>query len=242
MKVLLMNDIRDALMTGIDIPFIEAQLIIHQPSAREISQIGEKDYFTGVQMLCFNKSMLDQDEKVLTDKSNFQIFMTVMEQEEAKQQKDCVMKVFSLFFPNARVLLTPRTIVVDNKMIDENNFESFQEILKQICCLSSQLSQSTSYNPVDKRAKEIADKLMKAREKIAKQKGEEDSSIINQYVSTIAIGLQLSVREVNEYTLYQIFDQIERYSLWINWDLDIKGRLAGATSESKPDNWMKNIH
>lgn len=236
-------DIRAALMTGIDIPFPEGQLVIHQPSAKEISYIGEKDFFTGIQLLCFNKSMLGQDEIVLNNQSDFQIFMTVMSEKEAQNQKESVLKVLQLLFPEVNALLTPRSLVLGKSMIDENNFEAFQTILKEIFCLKSQLGQQAGgYNPADKRAKEIADKLMKAREKVAKQKGEEDISIINQYCSIIAIGLQLSIREVNEYTLYQIFDQIERYGLWVGWDLDIKGRLAGATSDSKPDNWMKNIH
>lgn len=236
-------DIRAALMTGIDIPFPEGQLIIHQPSAEEISYIGEKDFFTGIQLLCFNKSMLGQDENVLNNQSDFQIFMTVMSQEEARNQKESVLKVLQLLFPESKAIFTPRSLLIGSNMIDENNFEALQMILKEIFCLKSQLSQQAGgYNPADKRAKEIAEKLMKAREKIAKQKGEDDISIINQYCSIIAIGLQLSVREVNKYTLYQIFDQIERFGLWVAWDLDIKGKLAGATSDSKPDNWMKNLH
>ena len=127
-------------------------------------------------------------------------------------------------------------------MIDESNFEALQNILREVFCLRSQLSQQGGYNPADKRAKEIADKLTKAKEKIAKQKGEEDTSLINQYVSILAVGLQLSMREVSNYTLYQIFDQVERYGLYTAWDIDIKGKLAGATSDSKPDNWMKNLH
>jgi hypothetical protein len=36
-----MNDIRAALMTGIDIPIPECKLIMHQPSIKEISYLGE---------------------------------------------------------------------------------------------------------------------------------------------------------------------------------------------------------
>jgi hypothetical protein len=35
---------------------------------------------------------------------------------------------------------------------------------------------------------------------------------------------------------------MERYSLYMNWDLDIRSRMAGAQADSKPENWMKNIH
>lgn len=235
-------DIRAALITGIDIPFPEAQLVIHQPTGKEISYIGEKDFFTGIQLLCFNKSMLAQDESVLGNQSDFQIFMTVMSEKEALKQKESVLQVLTLIFPEQKAMFTPRSLMIGQAMIDESNFEALQNILREVFCLRSQLSQQGGYNPADKRAKEIADKLTKAKEKIAKQKGEEDTSLINQYVSILAVGLQLSMREVSNYTLYQIFDQVERYGLYTAWDIDIKGKLAGATSDSKPDNWMKNLH
>jgi len=52
----------------------------------------------------------------------------------------------------------------------------------------------------------------------------------------------MSLQDCLNLTMYQLFDLIERYSLYVNWDLDIKSRLAGGKPDSKPDNWMKNIH
>ena len=37
-------------------------------------------------------------------------------------------------------------------------------------------------------------------------------------------------------TVYQFYDLIDRYTLYINWDLDLRQRLAGGTPDSKPDN------
>ena len=34
-----------ALMTGVDIPIIEMQLAIHQPTIKEISYLGEEEFF-----------------------------------------------------------------------------------------------------------------------------------------------------------------------------------------------------
>jgi hypothetical protein len=39
-----------------------------------------------------------------------------------------------------------------------------------------------------------------------------------------------------------MFDLIERYKLYLNWDLDIRSRLAGGKPDSAPEDWMKNIH
>ena len=46
-----MKDIKLALMTGVDIPIPECQITLHQPTIKEISMIGEEDFFIGVQCL-----------------------------------------------------------------------------------------------------------------------------------------------------------------------------------------------
>lgn len=43
-------------------------------------------------------------------------------------------------------------------------------------------------------------------------------------------------------TVYQLYDLIERYGLYVGWDLDIKSRLAGGKPDDKSDDWMKDIH
>jgi hypothetical protein len=75
-------DIRLALLTGVDIPVPECQIAIHQPTIKEISMIGENDFFVGVQCLCLYKSMFIEDKNVLDEVNNFQIFMTVVMSKE----------------------------------------------------------------------------------------------------------------------------------------------------------------
>ena len=83
---------------------------------------------------------------------------------------------------------------------------------------------------------------MKARQRVAEEKGESEGSTLSTYISSIAIGQNLSINEISEYTIFQLYDTMERYQLYMAWDLDIKSRLAGGKSEDKPENWMKNIH
>lgn len=240
-------DIRLALMCGTDIPVPECQLIIHQPRIKEIAYIGEKDFFTGIQCLCINKKMFVQDESLLQDTNNFQIFMTVMSEKEAADKKAAVQQVFTILFPKHKVMITPRSLVLIDElgstMIDENNFEFLQEALSQICCLKNSSAANQNYNPTDKKAKEIAEKLMKGRQRIAAEKGETNVSIFSQYLSILTVGLHsMSLQDLMDLTMYQMYDLIERYSLYVNWDIDIRSRLAGGKPEGQPDNWMKNIH
>ena len=130
----------------------------------------------------------------------------------------------------------------DNILIDENNFSNLQEIFNKIFCLEN--AGQESFNPGNKAAKAIADKLMRARQRVAAQKSSENQgSTLAQYLSVLTVGLHsMSLNELKDLTIYQLYDLVERYYLYVNWDLDIRQRLAGAKPDSKPDNWMKSIH
>jgi len=58
----------------------------------------------------------------------------------------------------------------------------------------------------------------------------------------LSVGLHLTVQSLIELTMFQLYDLVERYMLWINWDIDIRSRLAGGKPDKEPDNWMKNLH
>lgn len=233
-------------MAGTDIPVPECQVVLHQPSISDISFIGEEDFFIGVQTLCLSKTMFIEDERVLEEVNNFQIFMTVMNDKSTTDKKAAVKKVLSLVLPKYTVMITPKTILVkdnaDSFMIDEDNFEPFQEALKLIFCAKTGPMNQQAFNPANAKAKEIAEKLMRGRQRVAAQKGELNASVFSQYLSILTIGLHIPLTELLKTTMFQLYDLMERYTLYINWDIDIRSRLAGGKPENQPENWMKNIH
>ena len=239
-------DIRAALITGVDIPVPECQVVLHQPSITEISMIGEEEFFTAIQTLCLHKSMFEQGETLLSNTNNFQIFMTIMSQKETADKKQNVQQLFTLLFPHNKVTFTPQSLIISGGelpiTIDENNFESLQEIVREIFCLKTASMDQTNFNPANAEAKKIADKLMRGRQRIAQEKGQANASVFQMYVSILSIGLHLSMREINQYTMFQLYDSLERFSLNTNFDLDIKTRLAGGKPDGQPENWMKSIH
>lgn len=239
-------DYRLALLTGIDIPIEECQLILHQPSMLDISFIGEQDFFVGVQCLCLNKTMFVEDKNVLSNINNFQIFMTIMQEKQAKDKKDAVKKVLQLIFPQYNVLFTPKSLLFQFKeqsiVIDENNFEELQSVLRRIFCMKDGPMDQVAFNPSGKKAQEIAKKLMRGRERIAAEKGSSNTSIFSQYMSILSVGMHLPLHTLSKLTMFQLYDLIERYMLKLNWDQDVSIRLAGGKPDTQPDNWMKNIH
>ena len=240
-------DIRLALMCGTDIPVPECQLVVHQPKIKEIALIGEQDFFMGAQTFCVNKKLFTQDKGILDNTNNFQIFMTIMSESETADKKFAVEQLGTLLFPDSKISFTPRSIIMSGKSgflhIDESNFEPLQDIVSQVCCLKSGQRGQDVLNPQDAKAKEIADKIMRGRQRIAAEKGESNASIFTQQLSILTIGLNsMSLKDLMDLTVFQVYDLLERYSLYVNWDMDIRSRLAGGKPDSQPDNWMKNIH
>ena len=242
-----MEDIRLALMCGQDIPVPQLQVVIHQPKIKEIALMGESDFFIAVQCLNIDKNLFTQDKTILQTTNNFQIFMTIMSESSEKEKKIATQQLLTLLFPDFKILFTPRAIMMQGTdvtiTIDESNFEFLQEVLKQIFCVSNKNNQQAGFNPANKKAQEIAEKLMRGRKRVAEQNGSANASIFSQYLSILTVGLSsMSLQELMDLTMFQLYDLVERYQLYISWDIDIKSRLAGAKPDDKPDNWMKNIH
>lgn len=235
-------------MTGVDIPIPEVQIAIHQPTLKEISYIGEQTFFMGMQTLLIDKkNLMVQGNFVLENTSNFQVFMTVMQEKEMADKKEAVISVLQLLFLDAQTIFTPNSILLNRQgqqsIIDENNFDILQNYMKEIFCVKTGPMDQQSFNPQSAKAKEIAEKLMRGRQRVAEQKGEQSGSAFGRYISILAIGTNtIRVSDAINLTMYQLYDLVERYTLYLNWDLDIRSRLAGATPDSKPEDWMKNIH
>lgn len=240
-------DIRLALMAGSDIPIPELELTLHQPNLKEISYIGENDFFTGVQCLCLYKSMFIQDKDDLGDITNFQIFMTVMMDKTTVDKKNATLQVLQLLFPEYNIVFTPMSLILQKSehdvMIDNSNFEILQKTLRVVFCANDGPMDQQAFNPANEKAREIAEKLMRGRQRVAAQKGNSNASIFSRYLSILTIGLSsMSLLELINLTMFQLYDLVERYTLYMNWDIDVRTRLAGGKPDSQPDNWMKEIH
>ena len=240
-------DTRLSLMCGTDYPVPECQLIVHQPRIKEIALIGESDFFSGIQCLCLNKSMFVKDETHLENINNFQIFMTIMSEKETVDKKIAVQQVCTLLFPKYKVMFTPRSMLITGEgqtiQIDENNFEFLQAALSEITCMKTGPMDQQAFNPANDKAREIAEKLMRGRARVAAEKGQSNVSIFTQYLSILTIGINsMSLEDLMNLTMYQLYDLIERYMLYVNWDMDVRCRLAGGKPDNQPDNWMKTIH
>lgn len=232
-------------------PVPELQLIFHAPTIKDIAYMGEKQYFMAVQYLCLEKEQLVQDETLLLSMTNFQVLMKILEQTKDKDKKSAIITLLKLIFPDFSAAITKNSIILtmdDNDgptiLIDEQNFDIFQEVLREILCVNSLFQgENVIYNPGNDRAKEIANKLMKGRRKVAEQKaGNGNQSVLVRYISILTVAQIITLEDCINCNMFQLFDLMDRYTKKTEWDTDRQVKLAGGKTEKQVESWMKDIH
>lgn len=246
------------LISGNDIPFKQAQLIIHQPIIKDIAYIGQQNFFTGCQYLSFSKENLKQEDKLRLEHFNdFKILMTMMKEKDTAIQKNkiCMQLVLLLLFPQFQINFLPMGIMLSKKnqetnqierfIIDENNFNSFKEILKEIFCLVEIFnSPIDKYNPGGPQAQALVQKFKQRQKKLASLKNQGNKqgvSILAQYVSILAVGQQKNINQLLQYTVYQLFNEYRRFKMKLQFDINLQARMAGAQNLEEAKNWMGDL-
>ena len=246
----MLNDL--LLLSGNDIPFEQAQMIIHQPTIKEIALIGEETFFEGCELLKFSKDRLKEEDKVnLVGLTNFDILMSIILSKDLEMQKKraYMLMVLSLLFPQLTISFNPSYILFkDNEekefKIDNSNFEEFKKILDEMFCLKAGDGDGAEYNPQDPLAERIARKLNARKQKLNEIKSDSKKkiSILSRFVSILAIGQQKDMNSLLNYTVYQLFDEFNRYELKMNYDIYFQAKMAGAKDLKEVEDWMKDIH
>lgn len=241
----MLNDL--LLLSKNDIPFIGAQINIHQPTIKEIALIGEDNFFSGCEMLNFSKEILSEQDRInLAKLTNFEILMSIMNDKNSSSHKNRIgaIMVLTLLFPGYEIHILPREIDIckedEHHYLNNDNFESFKEILVAMFCLKKPESE---YNPGGDLAKRISDKLKKGKERKTRDLGEKQKiDVLSRYSSVLSVGMQIDLNTILDYSVYQLFDAYQRYELKVYSDSTFEAKLAGAKDIKDADNWMKDIH
>ena len=236
------------LLSGNDIPFVEAQVTIHQPTIKEIAYIGEEAFFTGCELINFSKNILPEQDKVnLEDKTNFDILIAILRERNAVMQRNrnCVEMVLALIFPWYTIDITSDAIVLEKEeerhLINNDNFETFKTIFNMMFSFSK--DESRDYNPSGGIAKRIAEKLKQRHQKLAELKeGKQKIDILSRYVSILAVGEHKDMNSLLNLSVYQLFDEFERFKLKMSYDIYFQAKMAGAKDLKEVEDWMKDIH
>lgn len=237
------------LLSKNDIPFHKAQLVIHQPTLKQISMVGQKQFYAACQLILFDKQNLKEQDKIaLINQSNFNIIMSIVNTRNNvtfNQNKVYLEFLLTLLFPYYRVMFTPKEIVLvhsehpeDIHKINNDNFESFKQIILSMFNLNGSIS-GKKYNPKGKRAEQIVKQLQKRQKRLsARRSKDEDVQILSKYISILSVGLQKDMNILLQYTIPQITEQFERFQRKQAYDIYLSAKLAGAEGLEETKNWM----
>lgn len=238
-------------LSGNDIPFIEAQIIIHQPTIKEVAYIGEEAFFTGCELINFSKNNLSEEDKNnLENQTNFDILIAILRERNAVMQRNrnCVEMVLALIFPEYSIEITEKEILFKKEeeeeahSINNENFEQFKKIFNKMFNFEKNIEEE--YNPSGDMAQRIVEKLNKRHQILSAKKGAERKKIdvLARYLSILAVGQHKDLNSLLQYTVYQLYDEFERYRLKLDYDIYFKASLAGAKDLKEVEDWMKDIH
>ena len=243
----MVNDL--LLLSGNDIPFVPAQITIHQPTIKEIAYLGEEAFFTGCQLLNFSKNILSEEDKVnLEERTNFDILIAILREQNAVMQKNrnCVNMVLALIFPEYEISFEKDCIKISKEneehKIDNSNYEEFKSVISSVFSFGNSKDSKPDFNPSGDLAKKIAEKLNKRHQKLAEVKPAQKVDILSRYVSILSVGEQKDMNALLNYTTYKICDEIKRYELKMGHDIYVQAKMAGAKDLKEVEDWMQDIH
>ena len=171
-----------------------------------------------------------------------------------KQVKIYMQLVLSLLLPDYKINFLPSCIMfskkeedtIEQKVIDKQNFEFFRNIVSSMFCLNEIKGKGAKnrYNPKGPQAKALVQKFIEREQKLAKlkNKGKHEIAILDQYVSILSVGLQKDKNQLMQYTVYQLFDQIQRFRMKQSFDMYVQAKMAGAKDIEDVENWMGDLH
>ena len=183
------------------------------------------------------------------NQTNFDILMSMINNTDkaVKLSVDSAKIVLELIFPNYELKIMPNLLLLEKIqedgtkhqcVINNDNFEEFKSIIKEMFCLSFDNGQD--YNPANKKAAQIAEKLKARHKKLNQRKGSSNKEIdiLTRYIIILTLGNHHTIPELMEYTVYQLFSQFKKFEKKYSYETWVQARLAGAEGLQDVENWL----
>lgn len=231
------------IITGVDIPVPELGITVRQPRVREIAMLGEQQYFVALSVFKLSKEQLQIPSEEVT---NWMIFQESLNQkiEGIDNTRDLLANFLQLFV-TTQITITPRALVVsigDTEVnIEQEQFDTFQQIVGAVGGASLLTPSEEEFKPRNKRAAEIAEKMKKARKRLAAAQStpnQKREGFLARYIRAVGVATANSLAQVNDMTLLQLNSIMQTYLAKESYDLEIQSRLAGAKGDDKLVHWI----
>lgn len=247
-------------LSGQPVPVPSCNIIVSQPTIKEIVAMGEEPFLNVAQLLGRSANHLKsikQGNPELQKLSDFQIVMILSAEDSSI--KESIDQFFELIFPIYDVTFDTEGVslsfsIKDSPgqivgMINNFNYQDFFKTIEELFLLPSSKDE-IEYDPANDRANAIAEKLKKGREKVSsikrKESGQSDVfSLFATYTSVLSIGMNLDINVLFSYTPFQLYDAFLRYWKKVAYDIYQKVSttpLMDVSKMDKPDDWSLNLY
>lgn len=216
--------------------------LIHSPTLSEVADIGESKYNEYLSLMLFDKSSISAEIK--EDAHDFELLYVLTEYDDKFRER--LFSAYQFFFKQIPTLEYTNEGVFflfsserGKWRIDKNNFFALQDIIE--FANNVKKPKKEEYKPVNKKAKELLEKL---RSFPVPKKKEEITlfSIVNSLAwRNNGINIQ-SIFDLTVYQIYQAFFTTEKID---NYLFTIQGLYAGTVDSKKINlskiHWAKEI-
>lgn len=244
-----MNELK--ILKGDPIEVVEC-LSVYPLTLAEISDIGDKEYDIHLTAIATNKEILSQlelDKDIPRNELNelytysdleFIFYLSV----HNPSILDSFMAALRIFL-KSKVEFSKRGILIENDLIcvflDSDLFSKIKSIIFKQNFLKD--SEHTSFKPANSKAKELMERLKKAKEKIQKQNDKEGLSLKDIISIVATYSNDINIKTVWDLTVSQLYESYLRLIIWD--DYQNKQRLLPHTSDPQSldiKHWATDIN
>lgn len=240
------------LYTGQDIYFPDGEFYLHQPTIAELATFGENKYYLITKILSSPlEELLQKDKTDLEGVDKFDVIMSMIQQQESFSLSFrmflimMISKVSTIeYFPDRIICIikedigqeTPKvsTVIIDKDLLNKL-IPYIEEILN-----TSVTVQKSEFDPANKRAKQIMEKILRGRERAhGKDKQKPQISLLTYYCTLLGVN-GFSQEQINKMTVVQLCSIAEMYKRKIIYDEYFQvGLVAGHKDEDEPmKHWL----
>jgi hypothetical protein len=225
------------LISGAPIFIKELGFSLMQPKIKEIAVMGEKQFFKSLSYFFIDPKKMDFKKEI----SSFDFFLLLFSQDVSIQQEIAdllILVVDSLdeikFFDGIVII----RVAGHECIIDEPKFSIIKESLSQMFKINEH--SDGGLNPVNEAAKRIAEKI-KERKSLLGHKQESQEQAFSNLLSILSTGSNsMGLEDCLNLTIYQVYNLIERFNLYTQYNIQIQSMMQGAENVELID-WTKQI-
>lgn len=257
------------LTVGTPIKICDSQVIIHQPTIKEISFFNEKRFFNFLGFFLPSKddkiddmNLSEEEAKDLKVKikemGELEFFLSMINLsidlegiEESKKKMKLfevqidILQFFNLILEEQKCSINEDgNFIISNEkggfiLLNDQVFVEIRETCQEIFNYNK-LFKGENFNTQSKKAKEIADKIKNARERVNRQKDHVSDSILSSMIINLSIGEKWLPSEIeNNFTIYKLFQYFDTFYAYYQHNIQVQSKLAGATNVEIID-WFNN--